>query len=120
MTYVSLLIITVSLKKSLKDYVESEPHPIDEVPIGTLVPGFVSRIEEYGVFVRFVGGLTALCPKKVRFPHRFSIARHLISRRYKKLDETPLAVASSSSASLCEDDIFPLDCVVVAINVSSP
>lgn len=39
------------------------PRGISDVASGEVVAGFVSRVEPFGVFVRFLGGFSALCPR---------------------------------------------------------
>lgn len=41
------------------------PKAASDVSVGDLVSGYVSRVESFGVFVKFLGRFTALCPRSM-------------------------------------------------------
>ena len=41
------------------------PKAASDVSVGDLVCGYVSRVESFGVFVKFLGRFTALCPRSM-------------------------------------------------------
>lgn len=57
-------VLTVTHRKSMCDNTDQVVSEFDKLQPGMMVPGTITRMMDYGIFVEFPGGMTALVPNK--------------------------------------------------------
>jgi len=104
--------LKVSLKKSLVDFAGKSEKvlTVHDLVVGSVLPGFVSNVVPYGVFVRFIGGITVLCPKLKCSDEYvsstdglFTIGQSVICK-ITEIDEDTKKVSASLLSSDCSYD----------------